>query len=188
MIILSSCKKFCPSDFLSEDISDIVKKYNCKKNYVVANLPYYITTPIIVKLMKEMEPDKIVIMIQEEVADRIAAREGTREYGMISAYLGSKYDIKKLFKVSKNCFVPVPNVDSAVISLVKHDKYQIKDMNKYEKLLKDAFQFKRKNLKNNLKKYDLNKIETKLIENGYNLSNRAEDIPVSVFVDIANNL
>ena len=61
-------------------------------------------------------------------------------------------------------------------------------MNKYEKLLKDAFQFKRKNLKNNLKKYDLNKIETKLIENGYNLSNRAEDIPVSVFVDIANNL
>ena len=160
------------NDFLSEDISDIVKKY----------------TPIIVKLMKEMEPDKIVIMIQEEVADRLAAREGTREYGMISAYLGSKYDIKKLFKVSKNCFVPVPNVDSAVISLVKHDKYQIKDMNKYEKLLKDAFQFKRKNLKNNLKKYDLNKIETKLIENGYNLSNRAEDIPVSVFVDIANNL
>ncbi len=176
------------NDFLSEDISDIVKKYNCKKKYVVANLPYYITTPIIVKLMKEMEPDKIVIMIQEEVADRLAAREGTREYGMISAYLGSKYDIKKLFKVSKNCFVPVPNVDSAVISLVKHDKYQIKDMNKYEKLLKDAFQFKRKNLKNNLKKYDLNKIETKLIENGYNLSNRAEDIPVSVFVDIANNL
>ena len=176
------------NDFLSEDISDIVKKYNCKKSYVVANLPYYITTPIIVKLMKEMEPDKIVIMIQEEVADRLAAREGTREYGMISAYLGSKYDIKKLFKVSKNCFVPVPNVDSAVISLVKHDKYQIKDMNKYEKLLKDAFQFKRKNLKNNLKKYDLNKIETKLIENGYNLSNRAEDIPVSVFVDIANNL
>lgn len=176
------------NDFLNEDISDIVKKYNCKKNYVVANLPYYITTPIIVKLMKEMVPDKIVIMIQEEVADRLAAREGTREYGMISAYLGSKYDIKKLFKVSKNCFVPVPNVDSAVISLVKHDKYQIKDMNKYEKLLKDAFQFKRKNLKNNLKKYDLNKIETKLIENGYNLSNRAEDIPVSVFVDIANNL
>lgn len=176
------------NDFLSEDISDIVKKYNCNKNYVVANLPYYITTPIIVKLMKEMEPDKIVIMIQEEVADRLAAREGTREYGMISAYLGSKYDIKKLFKVSKNCFVPVPNVDSAVISLVKHDKYQIKDLNKYEKLLKDAFQFKRKNLKNNLKKYDLNKIETKLIENGYNLSNRAEDIPVSVFVDIANNL
>ena len=61
-------------------------------------------------------------------------------------------------------------------------------MNKYEKLLKDAFQFKRKNLKNNLKKYDLNKIGTKLIENGYNLSYRAEDIPVSVFVDIANNL
>ena len=176
------------NDFLEEDISGIINKYGCKKNYVVANLPYYITTPIIVKLMKEMEPDKIIIMIQEEVADRLAARAGTKEYGMISAYLGSKYDIKKLFKVSRNCFIPIPNVDSAVISLEKHDKYQINNLTKYEKLLKDAFQFKRKNLRNNLKEYDLVKIDTILSNNGYNLSNRAEDIPISVFVDISNNI
>lgn len=176
------------NDFLEEDIRNITCRYGCKKNYVVANLPYYITTPIIVKLMKEMEPDKIIIMIQEEVADRLSACEGTKEYGMISAYLGSKYDIKKLFKVSRKCFIPIPNVDSAVISLVKHDRYQINNFSRYERLLKDAFQFKRKNLKNNLRKYDLTKIESILTKNGFTLSNRAEDIPVSVFVEISNNI
>ena len=176
------------NDFLKQDISLDIKEYNYKKVYVVANLPYYITTPIITKLMDEIYPDKIIIMIQEEVADRLSAKHGNREYGMISVLLGARYDIKKLFRVNRNCFYPVPNVDSAVISLNKNNKYNIKDMKKFERLIKDSFQYKRKNLRNNLKNYNLDVINKILQENNYNLGNRAEEIPIYVYVEIANNL
>ena len=172
-------------DFLKQDISEIRNKYKYDKIYVVANLPYYITTPIITKLLDEIYPDRIIVMVQEEVADRLSSNYGNKEYGMISVLLGSRYDIKKLFKVSKNCFIPSPNVDSAVISLDKNDKLGSVDRYKFETFIKDAFQFKRKNLKNNLRKYDLNKIEEILNKYGYNLSNRAEDIPIQVFIEIA---
>lgn len=181
-------KKIIFGDFLVQDVASDIALYNYKKVYVVANLPYYITTPIITKLMKEILPDKIIILIQEEVANRLSAKVGTKDYGMISVLLGSRYDIKKLFKVSRNCFVPVPNVDSAVISLEKHSKYDIKNINKFEKLIKDSFKYKRKNLRNNLKEYDLNLIESILNKNNYSLSNRAEDISVEVYIEIANYL
>ena len=175
-------------DFLEQDITDIREKYNYQKIYVVANLPYYITTPIITKVMNEIYPDKIVIMIQEEVADRLSASYGSRDYGMISVLLGSRYDIKKLFKVSRKCFIPEPNVDSAVICLNKNNKLGNTPVDKFEILIKDAFQFKRKNLKNNLKKYDLEKINEILQKDNYSLNNRAEDIPVEVFIEIAKKI
>lgn len=181
-------KKIIFGDFLAQNVVSDIALYNYKKVYVVANFPYYITTPIITKLMKEILPDKIIILIQEEVANRLSAKVGTKDYGMISVLLGSRYDIKKLFKVSRNCFVPVPNVDSAVISLEKHSKYDIKNINKFEKLIKDSFKYKRKNLRNNLKEYDLNLIESILNKNNYSLSNRAEDISVEVYIEIANYL
>ena len=181
-------KKIIFGDFLAQNVVSDIALYNYKKVYVVANLPYYITTPIITKLMKEILPDKIIILIQEEVANRLSAKVGTKDYGMISVLLGSRYDIKKLFKVSRNCFVPVPNVDSAVISLEKHSRYDIKDINKFEKLIKDSFKYKRKNLRNNLKEYDLNLIESILNKNNYSLSDRAEDISVEVYVEVANYL
>lgn len=176
------------NDVLKQNIANDVSKFNYKKIYVVANLPYYITTPIITKIIEEISPDRIVIMIQEEVADRLCATVGNREYGMITVALGSQYDIKKLFKVGRNCFKPAPNVDSAVISLDKHDKYNIVNKDIFDKLIKDAFKYKRKNLRNNLNGYDLVKIEEILVKNNYGLSDRAEVIPISLFVDIANIL
>lgn len=176
------------NDVLKQNIKDDISKFNYKKIYVVANLPYYITTPIITKVIDEIAPDKIVIMIQEEVADRLSAQVGGRDYGMITVALGAKYDIKKLFKVGRNCFKPAPNVDSAVITLNKHNRYKIEDSGVFDRLIKDAFKFKRKNLRNNLKGYDLNKIEEILVRNNYSLSDRAEVIPVSLFVEIANKL
>ena len=175
-------------DFLIQDISYIRNKYNHKKIFVIANLPYYITTPIITKLVDELYPDKIIIMIQEEVANRLAASSGTREYGMISVLLGSRYNIKKLFKVSRNCFIPVPNVDSAVISMEKFDRLGIIDKERFNKFIKDAFKYKRKNLKNNLNGYDLAKVSLVLEKYNFNLSNRAESIPVDVFIEIAKIL
>lgn len=172
-------------DFLEQDIRKIADEFTFNKVYVVANLPYYITTPIITKLMNEIYPDRIVIMVQDEVADRLTANCGGREYGMISVLLGARYSVKKLFKVSKKCFEPIPKVDSAVISLDKDNKLEDVDSIKFEKLIKSAFQFKRKNLKNNLRQYNLELIENVLKKNNYSLLNRAEDIPTSVFIEIA---
>ena len=176
------------NDVLKQNINNDIKELNYKKIYVVANLPYYITTPIISKVIEEISPDRIVIMIQEEVADRLCAQVGSKEYAMISVSLGSKYDIKKLFRVGRNCFTPAPNVDSAVISLDKHNKYEIFDEKFFDKFIKDAFKFKRKNLRNNLKGYDLDLIEEILKNNNFSLSDRAEVIPISLFVDISNEL
>lgn len=176
------------NDFLLQDVKKDIEGYKYGKIYVVANLPYYITSPIIIKLLKEIYPDRIVIMVQEEVALRLSAKEGSRDYGMISCLLGSKYNITKLFRVNRGSFQPVPNVDSAVIMLDKHNDYVINDIDKYERLLKDAFQFKRKNLKNNLYNYDLVKIGEILNKYNLSLTNRAEEIPIKVFVEIVNNI
>lgn len=176
------------NDFLLQNVKKDIEGYKYGKIYVVANLPYYITSPIIIKLLKEIYPDRIVIMVQEEVALRLSAKEGSKEYGMISCLLGSKYNITKLFKVNRGSFQPVPNVDSAVIMLDKHNDYVINDIDKYERLLKDAFQFKRKNLKNNLYNYDLVKIGEILNKYNLSLTNRAEEIPIKVFVEIVNNI
>ena len=175
-------------DFLKQDIGGIREKYKYDKVYVVANLPYYITTAIITKLLKEIYPEKIIIMIQDEVADRLSAKCGSRDYAMITALIGAKYNVRKLFKVSRKCFVPMPNVDSAVIEMAKNDKLGDISYDKYEKLLKDAFQFKRKSIKNNLKDYDLNVISDILNEYGYSLQSRAEELPVEVFINICNNI
>lgn len=176
------------NDVLKEDISSDISKYNFKKLYVVANIPYYITSPILKKLMFEVYPDKIIIMVQDEVASRLAAMPGSRDYGLMTVLFNSRYNIKKLFKVGKNSFVPIPKVDSAVVEMVKENKYEIKDDDVFDKLISDAFQYKRKTIKNNLKGYDLNKLSLILDKYGYSLSDRAESIPVNVFIEMANVL
>ena len=175
-------------DFLKQDISNIKKEYNFKKVYVVANLPYYITSPIIVKFATELYPDRILVMVQDEVASRLAADCGTKDYAMISVLLGAKYDIKKLFKVSRNCFTPMPNVDSSVILMEKNNKLGNVKEDKFISLIKDAFKYKRKNLKNNLVGYDLDNINSFLSKYNYSLANRAEDIPIEVFVEMTKIL
>lgn len=177
------------NDFLKEDIKDEITKYNYDKLYVVANLPYYITTPIIEKLIEDVNPDKIIIMIQKEVADRFCAKVGTKDYGYITAYLNYYYDIKKMFDVSRNCFTPKPNVDSAIISMSKRNRDNIVNNEVYfNKFLKDCFKFKRKTLKNNLKGYNLSIVDNILSKYGFDLTTRAENISVDIFVEILNEL
>ena len=167
-----------------------IKKYNYKKLYVVANLPYYITTPIIVKFIEDQVPvDKIVVMVQKEVGDRFKAQPNTKDYNSLSIYLNYYFDVKKVLDVSKNVFIPKPNVDSIVVEFVKKtNKYEIKDEKLFFNLVKDSFTQKRKTLRNNLKKYNLEKIEQVLNKYNLDLTKRAEQIPIEVFVDIANNL
>lgn len=177
-------------DFLKADVLSDIKEINYSNLYVVANLPYYITSPIIMKFIDDgILPDKIVVMVQKEVAMRLSAIPNTRDYGSFTVLLNYYYDIKKLFDVSRNCFVPKPNVDSSVVMFnLKKDKLFVKDLDLFKRLVRDSFLMKRKNIRNNLKKYDLEIIEDVLGKYGYSLNNRAEDLSLEVFVDIANSL
>ena len=177
-------------DFLERNVKDDLKKYNYKNLYIVANLPYYVTTPIISKIIQDDIPaSEIVIMIQKEVADRLSAKVGTKEYGQLTVFLNYFFDIKKIFNVSRNCFVPRPNVDSAVIKMVrKVDREYLKDINHFSKLVKDSFSFKRKTIRNNLNGYDLDIVNKVLNKYGFDLGFRSEMIPYNVFIDISNEL
>lgn len=177
-------------DFLNADVTNNLKKYNYDKLYVVANLPYYITTPIIIKIIEDkINVDKIVIMVQKEVGDRFKAKPGSKDYSSLSIYLNYYFDIKKIIDVSRNVFLPKPNVDSIVVEFTKKDKkLELKNEDIFFKLIKDSFKQKRKTLRNNLKDYDLEKIELILKKYNMDLSVRAEAISIEIFVDIANNL
>lgn len=177
-------------DFLKTDINEELKNYNYKKIYVVANLPYYITTPILFKIIEsKLDIDKIVVMMQKEVGDRLKAKPKTKDYNSLSIYINYYYNVGKLMDVSKNIFIPVPNVDSVVMELSKKTtKINLLDEKVFFKLVEDSFTQKRKTIKNNLKSYDLNKIEKILIENGYTLTSRAEEIDIETFAKIADEL
>ena len=182
-------KEIVFKDFLKSNVIEDIKKYDYEKLYVVANLPYYITTPIITKIIEDDVPvDKIVVMVQKEVGDRFRANPGTKEYNSLSIFLQYNFNIKKVMDVSKNVFIPKPNVDSIVVEFSKKEKEYVKDINLFYKLVKDSFEWKRKTLRNNLKGYDLDKIEVVLKKYGYDLSVRAENLEIKVFIDIANNL
>ena len=177
-------------DFLTSNIVEDIKEYQYEHLYFIANIPYYITTPIVNKIIDEkINPDKIIIMIQEEVADRFCAKPGTKDYNSLTVYLNYHFDIQKLFTVSKNNFDPKPKVSSAVISMSKKEnKPYVKDLDKFYQLIKDSFKYKRKTLKNNLENYDLDKINLILSQHQMDLSIRAENIPLEIFVEISNNL
>lgn len=175
-------------DFLLSNPQNEIKNYDYKKLYVVANLPYYITTPIIMKIIEELDVDKIVVMVQKEVGNRFKAKPNTKEYNSLSVYLNYYFNIKKICDVSRNVFIPKPNVDSIVVLFEKKEKLKVNDEKFFFKLVKDSFKQKRKTLKNNLVDYDLKKIEEVLKKYNFSLSVRAEQLDLSIFIDLANNL
>ena len=180
----------CFDDFMNRDVVSDIKDINYDKLYIVANLPYYITTPIIEKIIESnLDIENICVMVQKEVADRFSAKPGSKLYSSLSVYLNYYFNIKKLFDVNRNSFYPRPNVDSAVVLFSKKgDRIFIEDDSLFFKLIRDSFQFKRKTLRNNLKNYDLEKVEKVLVNYGYDLSVRAENLSLEVFCDIANEL
>jgi 16S rRNA (adenine1518-N6/adenine1519-N6)-dimethyltransferase len=138
-------------DVLSVDIGVIIESYNYNKVKVIANLPYYITTPIVMNLLeKEYKIDKIVIMVQKEVADRMKAKANTKEYGAISLAVCYYAQTSIVTKVPPQSFMPKPNVDSAVIKLEVRKEPKVKVSNKalMFKIIKCAFGQRRKTLVN----------------------------------------
>ncbi len=177
-------------DFLTRNVEKDIEKYSFSKIYVVANIPYYITTPIIKKIIgNKQKIQKILLMVQKEVGDRFTALPKSRNYGSITVYLNYYYNIKKLFMVSRNSFIPKPNVDSVIILFdIKEDKQYVKNEEVLLKLIRDAFKYKRKNLRNNLKEYDLETINKVLNKYNYDLKARAEELSLDMFIEISNNL
>lgn len=177
-------------DFLNRNINDDIKEYNFEEIIVVANLPYYITTPIITTFIEQkVNVSKIIVMVQNEVADRFSAHVGSKNYNSLTVFLNYYFDIKKAFVVSRNVFYPRPNVDSAIVVFErKTKKIKVNDEELFFALVKDSFIQKRKTLKNNLKNYDLNKIDEILRTINKNISIRAENLTINDFALIANYL
>ena len=137
-------------DFNKLDLKEFEKEI--EEYVVVANLPYYITTPLVTKLLEESDKVQgLSIMVQEEVADRFCAKENTPEYGSITAAIALKGNAKVVKRVSRNLFYPRPNVDSAVVKIeFERGRVAVKDEKAYRQTVKCAFLNRRKTLENNL--------------------------------------
>lgn len=180
--------KIVYDDFMKVDLKKYISEDKYDNVYVIANIPYYITTPIIKKILSsDIYIKNVVLLVQKEFADRICAKCGTREYDSLTVYLSYYYNINKLFNVSASSFTPRPKVDSAVIKLSRKSK-DIKDNPKLFKIVDNAFKFKRKTLKNNLKMYDWNIVKNVL--NNYKESEtvRAEQLPLEFYIELSQVL
>ncbi len=139
-------------DIMKVDLDALVSEYSEGMPVAVcANLPYYITTPILMRLLESgVKFTSITVMIQNEVAARLAAKAGSSDYGAITAVLGYYGTVRRLFKVSAGSFMPPPKVDSAVvrIDLYSEPKYTPKDDKLFRDLIKAAFEMRRKTLQN----------------------------------------
>lgn len=143
-------------DVLKVDLNKLIKENKTESNIkvkVVANLPYYITTPIIMKLLEEkLDIESITVMIQKEVAERLAAVPGEKETGSITYSINYYTNPEIVLTVPNNSFIPEPEVTSAVIKLniLSEPKIKVKDEAKFFKIIKVAFMQKRKTLVNAL--------------------------------------
>jgi 16S rRNA (adenine1518-N6/adenine1519-N6)-dimethyltransferase len=185
-------------DVLKADIAPLVQEYlnEFHRISVVANLPYYVTTPILMHFLASgIRFEYIVVMIQKEVADRIAASPGTKDYGSLSIAVQYYAESKVEKVIPKTVFIPQPNVDSAVLKLTMRDKppVEVIDEDFFFRLVKASFAQRRKTLINNLlnflgpenKKADLALL---LDEIGIDGSRRGETLTIQEFGTLCNHL
>lgn len=157
------------------------------KIILISNLPYNIASTLIIKLVKKSNIFKsMVLMVQKEVADRLSAKVSSKEYGRISVLMQTQSVIKKCFDVSPDKFFPKPNVFSTVIKIEIKKKIEF-NYQKLDKILKLSFGQRRKTIKNNLKKLELN-VEKKIEDCGLSPSLRPQDIKPEEFIKLSNML
>ena len=182
-------------DVMKINLQDIVDRYaNGMPISVCANLPYYITTPILMYLLESgVKFSTITVMVQNEVASRLSAPAGSSDYGAITAVLGYYGTVRKLFKVSRGCFIPAPNVDSAVvrIDLYKEPKYAPKNEKLFRNTIKAAFEMRRKTLQNALSAklgYTKDLITQAILSTGHPENVRGERLSTEDFVKLSDYL
>lgn len=160
---------------------------------VVANLPYYITTPLIMRFIESGLPVvSITVTVQKEVAERLTARENTPEYGAVTLAVGLRGEAKITRNINRKLFFPTPNVDSAVINITIDDnKYGIKDPVLLKKLIRAGFAMRRKTLVNNLTAaFPVSADDARGVLNslGYNEKIRGEALSIEDYIKIAEKL
>ena len=185
-------------DILTSSLEQIIeielKDY--KKLKVVANLPYYITSPIIIKLLEEnIHFDSLTLMVQKEVAERLTASLGNKEYGSLTVFVNYYADVKIAFNVSRNVFVPKPEVDSAIIQLMPHREKPFRPVDEqlFFSTLRAGFRHRRKTLTNNLIMEfagDLSREEINEVLGAVSIDGmrRAETLSPAEFVKLADGL
>ena len=189
--------KVINADIMKTDINKIIKEEfsQCSAVRVCANLPYYITTPILMSLIEGNTGVKsITVMVQKEVADRLCSGADSGEYGAISAMIAYYGNAKKLFTAGSGCFYPAPKVDSAVIRIDMYDEKPIVAQNEIilKRVIKGAFAQRRKTLVNSLCSefigYGKERMTGLVQELGYSPTVRGETLGIGDFVRIADAL
>lgn len=182
-------------DILKVDINELAREYNNGRPIkVVANLPYYITTPIIMGLFESHVPiESITVMVQKEVADRMQAGPGTKDYGALSLAVQYYSKPQIVVNVPPSCFMPQPKVGSTVISLRRHQKpvVQVEDEKLMFKVIRASFNQRRKTLANGLNNYggiNLTKeqIQQSIEELGVPVNIRGEALSLGQFACLSN--
>lgn len=178
------------ADALKTDIKEIESHFT--QDYcVVANLPYYITTPLIFKFVQETKRVKsLTIMVQKEVAVRMVSKAGDADYGVLTVVLDFYGDVKLLRNVSRNNFMPRPNVDSAIVQIqIKKNKFECNEEN-FLKTVKASFSMRRKTLYNNLQTLGIEKekILACIEKMGLNPAVRGEKLTTGEFVTLSKLL
>jgi len=184
--------EFILGDFLIK-AKEIFAQIGNKKVKVIANIPYYITTSIIEKLLFYKDHlDFIEIMIQKEVAERLTAKPGTKEYGSLTLFVSYHATVKSLFNVSRNCFYPRPSVDSKVIMIIPREKQiEVESEDLLFRLIKAAFWGRRKTLYNCFKNAVYTKFSEKTMEKllakfPYIKNQRGEKLSIEDYIKISN--
>ena len=182
-------------DILKTDINEELKNLSVnQKIKVVANLPYYITTPIIMKVLEDkVNVDCMVLMLQKEVADRMNATPSTKDYGSLSIAVQYYCNTDIVCKVPKSSFIPEPNVDSLVLKLVVNEKrkVEINDEELFFKIVRGSFSKRRKTILNSLSNYedlgDKDKIQKLLEISEIDAKRRGETLSIYEFANLAKN-
>lgn len=184
-------------DILQADVMASIKENfsDDQDVHIVANLPYYITTPILTKLLQEKLPvDSITVMIQKEVAERMAAKPSTKSYGSLTLAIQYYTTAEVVMHVPKQVFMPQPNVDSAVLRLTLRDKPPVYVANEdyFFSMVQACFSQRRKTLRNNLTnyfsgKYDKETVSTMLEDTGIDGMRRGESLTMEEFATLANS-
>lgn len=194
---LNECNnvKIINQDVLKINLHELIKKEFENMDVIVcANLPYYITSPIIMHLIESKLPIKCVtVMVQKEAAERITALPGTRNVGAISIAVRYYCEPSVLFDVPRESFLPAPEVDSAVIKLKVREKpaVEVESEEIFFKIVKAAFSQRRKTIVNSLfNNFNFSKIEIRKLLNKLNIDekNRAENLSIENFKDISNEI
>jgi 16S rRNA (adenine1518-N6/adenine1519-N6)-dimethyltransferase len=186
--------KVINQDFLKTDLKQDMNYFDdCKRVIVVSNLPYYITTPIILKFLEEENPiEEFYFMIQKEVGERLVAKKGTKDYGSLSVLMDYRTDARILFQVSRNSFLPRPQVDSVIIRLNKKKlNFGINNEFAFLKFIRNIFSQKRKTLANNLvRAYRLSKerIQEYIKEIDLNENIRSENLSLEQIATLYKNI